>query len=99
MGGADDRPFGAHLFYASHQELAEAATLLDLSEHRLGQLLTQPEGAVVKPPVLIFSRMASTRVGISLVCGEIVAAVALVALAASPLAVPATASLARPVAT
>jgi hypothetical protein len=39
VDGADDGPFGAHFFQAAQQELAEAARLFDLPEHRLGQLL------------------------------------------------------------
>jgi len=46
VGGADDAPFRAHIFQAPQQELAEAARLLDLPEHRFGQLLAQPVGAV-----------------------------------------------------
>src|SRR5258708_20884899 len=45
VGGADDGPLGAHLVDAAHQELAEPACLLDLPEHRLGELLAQPVGA------------------------------------------------------
>jgi len=47
VGGADDGPLGAHLVDAAHQELAESACLLDLPEHRLGELLAQPVGAGV----------------------------------------------------
>ena len=39
MGGADDGPFGANHLETAQQELAEAAGLFDLAEHRLGQLL------------------------------------------------------------
>jgi hypothetical protein len=34
VGRADDRPFGAHLRDAAHQELTEATRLLDLPKHR-----------------------------------------------------------------
>ena len=39
VGGTDNAPFRAHLLDAPQQELAEAAPLLDLPEHRFGQLL------------------------------------------------------------
>src|SRR5574339_181450 len=35
VGGTDQRPFPAHLPHPSQQELAEAAALFDLAEHRL----------------------------------------------------------------
>ena len=92
VGSADKSPLGAHLFEAAQQELAESARLFDLSEHRLGQLLAQPVGLAC-PPALIFARIASTRVGSPAGSGESCAAVV------SPVTVPATASLARPVAT
>src|SRR4029077_739469 len=42
VSGADDRPFGAHFVDASQQELPEPPCLLDLSEHRLDDLLSKP---------------------------------------------------------
>ena len=39
VGGADNAPFRLHLLEAPQQELAEPARLLDLPEHRFGQLL------------------------------------------------------------
>ena len=60
MRGADERPFAAHLVDAAQQELTEAARLLDLSEHRLGQLLAQAI-RLAWPPALIFARMAAMR--------------------------------------
>jgi hypothetical protein len=39
VGEADQTPFGGGLLDATRQELAEAARLLDLTEHRFGQLL------------------------------------------------------------
>ena len=42
------------------EKLTEAARLLDLSEHRLGQLLLKRYGLEC-PPALILSRMAATR--------------------------------------
>jgi hypothetical protein len=43
MDGADDGPLGAHALDAAQQELTEAASLFDLPEHRLGQLLAQAD--------------------------------------------------------
>src|SRR6266566_3739275 len=45
VGGADNGPLGAHFFDAAQQKLAESACLLDLPEHRLGQLFASPIGA------------------------------------------------------
>src|SRR5271165_3617770 len=42
VGEADEGPFVGDLVEPAHQELTEAAGLLDLPEHRLGQLLAQP---------------------------------------------------------
>jgi hypothetical protein len=39
VGEADQTPFGGGLLDATRQELAEAARLLDVTEHRFGQLL------------------------------------------------------------
>ena len=47
MGGADQRPFGAHFLESSQQELVEASGLLDLPEHRLHDLFSQPVAAAV----------------------------------------------------
>src|SRR5260370_39092384 len=44
VGGADHGPLCAHFFDAAQQELAEAACLLDLSEHRFHHLLSQSVG-------------------------------------------------------
>src|SRR5258707_4543754 len=44
VGGADQGPFGTHFLYAPQQELAEAACLFDLSEHRFHHLLSQSVG-------------------------------------------------------
>ena len=41
VGGADHGPFGTYFLDAAQQELAEAACLFDLSEHRLHHLLSQ----------------------------------------------------------
>src|SRR6185437_1897738 len=45
VDGADQAPFTFHVGEAPQQELAEAARLLDLPKHRLGQLLTQAVAA------------------------------------------------------
>src|SRR5262245_10275524 len=42
VSGADQRPFGFHFGEAAQQELSEASCLLDLSEHRLDDLLSEP---------------------------------------------------------
>jgi hypothetical protein len=42
VGGADERPFGLDLGEPAQQELAEAAGVLELAEHRLDRLLAQP---------------------------------------------------------
>src|SRR6266567_5212523 len=51
VGGADHGPLGPHFLDAAQQELAEAACLFDLSEHRFHHLLSQSvrgfEAAVV----------------------------------------------------
>src|SRR5271157_6137386 len=41
VGEADEAPFAGDVVEPAHQELTEAASLLDLPEHRLGQLLAQ----------------------------------------------------------
>src|SRR5665213_1192604 len=47
VGGADDRPFGLHFLAPAQQELAEPSCLLDLSEHRLDDLLAQSIAAAM----------------------------------------------------
>jgi hypothetical protein len=51
VGGADHGPLGTYFLDAAQQELAEAACLFDLSEHRLRHFLSQSvrrfEAAVV----------------------------------------------------
>ena len=42
VGEAYEAPFGGNRLDAAQQELAEAARLLDLAEHRFGQLFPQP---------------------------------------------------------
>jgi hypothetical protein len=87
VDGADDGPLGAHFFEAAQQELAETAGLFDLSEHRLGQLLAQPVRARVPAGLDLRAHCLDARRGES--CAAL----------ASPVTGPATASLARPVAT
>src|SRR4051794_26150683 len=48
VGGADHGPFAPDLIEATQEELAEASGVLDLSEHRLDYLLSQPVTAA--PP-------------------------------------------------
>ena len=38
MGQADQTPFGLQFFFASEQELAEAASVLDLTEEQRSQI-------------------------------------------------------------
>jgi mercuric ion binding protein len=47
VGGADHGPLGTYFLNAAQQELAEAACLFDLSEHRLHHLLSQSVRRVV----------------------------------------------------
>src|SRR5580658_7366090 len=47
VGEADEAPFVGDLVEPAHQELTKAAGLLDLPEHRLGQLLAQSVWGVV----------------------------------------------------
>src|SRR5271167_4602020 len=47
VGEADEAPFVGDLVEPAQQELTEAAGLLDLPEHRLGQLLAQAIRGVV----------------------------------------------------
>jgi hypothetical protein len=60
VGGADERPLGAHLLEAAQQELTESPRPFDLPECPLGEWLTQRVGLVC-PPALILARMASNR--------------------------------------
>jgi hypothetical protein len=46
VGETDEAPLGGDLLDVAQQELAEATRLLDLSEHRFGQLLSQAIGAL-----------------------------------------------------
>jgi len=47
VGGTDHRPLGTHFLDAAQQELAEAACLFDLPEHRFHDLL--PEAVSAAP--------------------------------------------------
>src|SRR6516165_6268750 len=47
MGHTNQGPFGAHFLDAAQQKLAEASGLLDLPEHRLDDLFSQPVAAAV----------------------------------------------------
>src|SRR5882672_12882930 len=45
VDGADHRPLGFDLFEAAQEELAEAAGVFDLAEHRFDNLLSQAVAA------------------------------------------------------
>jgi hypothetical protein len=51
VGGADQRPFGPDFLEAAQQELPEPSGLLDLSEHRLDDLLPEPVSASPSGPL------------------------------------------------
>src|SRR5215207_5803757 len=60
VAGADQRPFGLHFLDASEQELCKPSCLLDLSEHRLDDLLPEPVATPPPgPPELIAHRLAA----------------------------------------
>jgi putative transposase len=54
-GGADHGPLGTHFLDAPQQELAEAACLFDLPEHRFHHLLSQSLRRFEAPLVDLFS--------------------------------------------
>jgi hypothetical protein len=59
VGEADEALFEGDLVEAAQQELAETSGLLDLPEHRLGQLLAQAiRGVVAGPDLLAHGRHA-----------------------------------------
>src|ERR1700722_7127477 len=47
VGGADQRPLCLHCLKATQQELSKSSCLLDLSEHRLHDLLSQSVPAAI----------------------------------------------------
>ena len=61
MGGADHGPLGTHFLDAPQQELAEAAGLFDLSEHRFHHLLSQSVGRFEAAVVDLFSHQLRQR--------------------------------------
>ena len=61
VGGADHGPLGTHFFDTSQQELAEAARLFDLSEHRFHHLLSQSVGCFEAAVVDLFSHPLGQR--------------------------------------
>ena len=63
VGGAHEAPFAAHVFDAAQQNLAEAAGLLSLAEHWLGQLLSQALGAFVAACLDFFAHGFDPRFG------------------------------------
>src|SRR5258707_4916622 len=63
MGGADQGPFGPHFLDASQQELPEASGLLDLSEHRLDDLLSEPVSTSPSCPLELVAHGLGERPG------------------------------------
>jgi hypothetical protein len=61
VGGANQGPLGTHLLNTAQQELAEAACLLDLSEHRLDDLFPQPVAASPTRPLELSSHGLGER--------------------------------------
>src|SRR6266704_6694074 len=57
VGGADDGPLCTHFLDAAQQELAEAACLFDLSEHRFHYLLSQSVGCFEAAVVDLLSHL------------------------------------------
>src|SRR4051812_47971571 len=75
VGGADHRPFGRNGVDAAQQELAEAAGLLDLSEHRFHDLLPQPIPASPSCPLQFSSHSLGQRAAdLSLDVGRVLGA-------------------------
>src|SRR6185312_8580154 len=65
VGGADQRPLGPHFLDAPQQELAEAPCLLDLSEHRLDDLLPQPIPASPSSPLELGAHRQGERAALA----------------------------------
>src|SRR6266567_5523798 len=61
VGGADHGPLGPHFLDAAQQELAEAAGLFDLSEHRFHHLLSQSVGRFEAAIVDLLSHPSGQR--------------------------------------
>ena len=61
VGGADHGPFDPHFLYAPQQELAEAARLFDLPEHRFHDLLSQSVGCLEAAVVDLLSHPLGQR--------------------------------------
>src|SRR5271166_6213262 len=61
VGDADKAPFGGDLLDPAQQELTEAARLLDLSEHRLRQLLPQAIGTLVAAGLDLLAHRGDAR--------------------------------------
>src|SRR6266436_389582 len=51
VGGADHRPFGLHFLDATQQKLSDPSCLLDLSEYRFDDLLSEPVPASPSRPL------------------------------------------------
>src|SRR6266436_1899029 len=75
VGGADHGPFGTHFLDAPQQELAEAACLFDLSEHRFHHLLSQSVGCFEAAVVDLLSHPLGQRsADFSVRCGRVLGA-------------------------
>src|SRR5258705_5401535 len=75
VGGADHGPFGTHFLDAPQQELAEAACLFDLSEHRFHHLLSQSVGCFEAAVVDLLSHpLGQWSADFSVCCGRVLGA-------------------------
>src|SRR6266851_6035607 len=63
VGGADQGPFGADVVEASQQELSEPPGLLDLSEDRLDDLLSEPVSTSPSCPLELVAHGLGERPG------------------------------------
>src|SRR6266849_3953539 len=61
VGGADHCPFGLHFLDATQQELSEPSCLLDLSEYRLDDLLSESVSASPSRPLELGAHGLSER--------------------------------------
>src|SRR5258708_12729853 len=61
VGGADHRPFGLHFLDATQQELPEPPCLLDLSEYRFDDLLSEPVPASPSRPLQLVAHGLGER--------------------------------------
>ena len=61
VGGADHRPFGSRFLDPAREELPKAPGLLDLTEHRLDDLFSEPVPASPSCPFQLFARGLGER--------------------------------------